>query len=379
MIVKDDKNYNLNGYYFIKMIAIIDIFLFSFLFSIVAKANVCLDRITNEIEKNTKNSPSASILIIKDKQTIYKKSLGLIDINNKSKQTTTSTPMSLCSMSKQITAQAILQLEEKGLLSIEDKVGKYIDWMPNYAKNIKISHLIYHSSGISDYMNDNVDIKKMTLDEMQKENLIIDEKYIKNYIINTKPKFKAGKEWSYSNSGYYLLARIVEKVSGQSFGDYIKQNIFAKIGANNSYININDTKNIESQPHKTWPLYTKIDNVFATLFANSDGDGGIFMSIDDYEKYIKEAFLGGKIFAKTKTYQKFMSPGFDMEEGAKYGFGLVHNSTGKYKVIAHDGGHDGYNSTMHYYPEKDLIIAMFYGTNTVAVDRLPENIVRCFE
>jgi CubicO group peptidase (beta-lactamase class C family) len=343
----------------------------------VANANVCLKNIINAIEKNSQNSPSVGIIIVHNGETIYKYAGGLVDIDDKM-QTTTSTPLSLCSMSKQITAQAILQLEEQGLLNINDKVTKYIKWLPKYAKNVRILNLIYHNSGIADYMNDNIDLNKMTIDEMMHQNVVVDEALIKNYIINTKQNFKTGAKWQYSNSGYWLLARIIEQVSGMSYSDYISKNVFQKINAKNSYVNFNNTKNIEVQQHKTWPLYTKLPSLFATLFPNTDGDGGIFMSIDDYENYIKLAFLNGGLFQKNETYKKFMHKGFKIEDNKFYGYGLVHSNTGKYKTIAHDGGHIGYNSQIMYYPEKDLVVAMFFGTNTMAAEFLPDDIVRCF-
>jgi CubicO group peptidase (beta-lactamase class C family) len=344
----------------------------------ISHANECLKRITSSIEKNTKNTPGVGLIVIQDGKTLYKKALGYTDIEKKIKAKNT-TPFSLCSMTKMITAQAILQLEEKGLLSIDDKVANYIDLLPDYAKDVKISNLIFHNSGIPDYNNDNQELKNMTFEKAMKTNFIVDENYINNFIMNNKAKFKIGTQYSYSNSGYWILARIIEKVSGKSYADYVNGNIFTKIGTKNSFININNTGNLEIQPHQTWPLTTKIPNVFSTISKNTDGDGGAFMSLDDYENYIKIAFLDGKIFEKLQTHEKFMSDGFEIKKGKTYGFGLEHNNTTANKKISHDGGTHGYRSNITYYPEKNLVVAMFFGTETFAQTVLPNEIGKCFD
>lgn len=340
--------------------------------------NQCLQSITSSIEKNTQNTPAVGLIIVHNGNTVYKKAFGYTDIEKKIKVTNT-TPMSLCSMTKMITAQAILQLEERGLLGIEDKASKYIDWLPGYAKDVKISNLIFHNSGIPDYNNDNQELKNMTFEKAMKVNFVVDPEYIKHFIINNKPKFKIGTQYSYGNSGYWILSRIIEKISGKSYSEYINDNIFVKIDAKNSFININNTSNIEAQPYQTWPLTRKIPNVFATIAKNTDGDGGIFMSLDDYENYIKIAFLGGKIFDKSETYDKFMSDGFEIKKGKTYGFGLEHNNTTEDKKISHDGGTRGYRSNVTYYPERNLVVAMFFGIETFAQTVLPSEIVKCFD
>lgn len=344
---------------------------------IKARANQCLQKITTAIENNTKNSPAVGLLVIKDGKTIYKKANGLAEIENQIKATN-QTPMSLCSMTKQFTAAAILKLQEDGKLNINDNINKYIDWLPEYAKNIKISNLIFHNSGISDYNNDNRSLKNISPEEGLKVRLVIDNEFIKNYIMATKPKFNAGEKYSYSNSGYWLLARIIEKASGKSYSEYINDIIFKKIEAKNSYVNFNTSGVLEAQPYQTWPLYEKLPNMFSKVAIGADGEGGIFMSLDDFEKYIHKVFLGGKIFNNKKTYQKFMSKEFEESKGKYYGFGLKHNETTKYKKIYHDGGTYGYRSNISYYPEKNLVVAMFFGTETFAISALPEKIVRCF-
>jgi CubicO group peptidase (beta-lactamase class C family) len=347
------------------------------LFSDFSHANECLGKITSSIEKNTKNTPAVGLIVIQDGKTLYKKALGYADIERRIRAKNT-TPLSLCSMTKMITAQAILQLEERGLLNIEDNVSKYIDWLPDYAKDVKISNLIFHNSGIPDYNNDNQELKNMTFEKAMKTNFVVDANYIKNFIINNKSKFKIGTQYSYGNSGYWILSRIIEKVSGKSYSEYINENIFAKIGTKNAFVNINNTGNIESQPYQTWPLLRKIPNVFATISKNTDGDGGTFMSLDDYENYIKIAFLGGKIFEKSETHDKFMSDGFEIKSGETYGFGLYHNNATNGNSVFHNGGTHGYNSNITYYPEKNLVVAMFFGTETLAHTVLPSEIGKCF-
>jgi len=168
------------------------------------------------------------------------------------------------------------------------------------------------------------------------------------FIVNAKLQ-PQNKSHVYSNSGYILLTKIIENVSGMSYANFIQQRFFNKFGMKDAFVmsTIAKHKNY-AEGYTSWPLYTPSNWMKAIVLS---GDGGIFMSMNDFQKWIY-AFENNKIFAKKETMKKFLSIGtYDdgkdvtMRGSDKYGFGLIHsekNKNGKkYNIIFHSGGMAG--------------------------------------
>ena len=129
------------------------------------------------------------------------------------------------SITKQFTAVLILKLEEEGKLNLKDSIQKYIPEFPNKGNTITIEHLLTHTSGVPEYMDWEKFHDKWSL-YYSPEDLI-------NLIIDQPLDFQPGENFEYSNSGYLLLGQIIEQVTGNSFNNYLKSEIFDKIGMTN--------------------------------------------------------------------------------------------------------------------------------------------------
>lgn len=292
-------------------------------------------------------TPAFATLIVKNGKTVFKGVQGCAILENGKcvLQAKFDTPFSICSVTKQFTAASILMLEEEGKLSTDDYITKYIPDLPPQFKGIRIRHLIFHISGIPDYIGDpgfrDYDLlikqgKKVTANEALT--------FIKN--LHPDPYNKA---YVYSNSEYVLLAKIIENVSGESYQQFLQQRFFDRFGMKNAFVMAAlDQHGNYAHPYKPWPLYTP-ENWMEAITLN--GEGGIFMSINDFEKWVN-AFDNHKIFAKEATMQKFLSVGkYDDRKDVvvwgtmKYGYGLLtsqENKNGKeYKVVGHEGGMPG--------------------------------------
>ncbi len=164
------------------------------------------------------------VLVAKDGEILLNQGYGLANrqehLPNK-----VDTKFPIASLTKSFTAISILQLEEQGLLSISDPVATYLPDFPKGEK-ITIHHLLSHTSGIPEYfIIDGLDKTKVyTLDDLI------------NLTMNEELLFEPGEKFAYSNSGYALLGKIIELVSGQSYNDYIQTNIFNRVGMDNSYL-----------------------------------------------------------------------------------------------------------------------------------------------
>ncbi len=155
---------------------------------------------------------SGVVLIAKDGNILMEKGYGMAN-KEEGLANQQGTKFRIASITKTFTATAIMQLEEKGLLSVQDPLSKYFPDLPN-SDSITLHHLLSHSSGYVEYLSKGFEFDH----EYTKEQLV---DLFKDEPLNFTP----GKKFSYSNSGFLLLGMVIEKVSGQSYEDYIAENI----------------------------------------------------------------------------------------------------------------------------------------------------------
>ena len=217
-----------------------------------------------------KNMFCGSVLVAKDGKILLSKGYGFANYSDNIPNTST-TKFKLASVSKQFTAMAIMILEEKGKLSTNDKLTKYIPDYPNGDK-ITIHNLLTHTSGIPDFTSmplfDSIMTMPFTLDR-------------EIALFKNKPlDFEPGSKHQYSNSGYLLLSYIIEKVSGKSYGDFVKENIFVPLGMKNSglYTNKEVLKKVANG-------YTdnagKIENAQYVDMSIPSGAGALYSTVED--------------------------------------------------------------------------------------------------
>jgi len=166
------------------------------------------------------DGPGASAVVLKNEAVLYKKSFGLANLNE-ARTITPETNFRLASLTKQFIAMAILILVNDSRLSLDDRITKFFPEFPAYGSAITLRHLLNHTSGILDYESLLPDTQSVQVHDKDVLRLLsaVDTVY-----------FKPGEEYRYSNSGYALLALIVEKVSGQSFAEFLRSRIFVPLG-----------------------------------------------------------------------------------------------------------------------------------------------------
>src|SRR5690349_11005359 len=171
---------------------------------------------------NKPDSPGCALAIIRDGQVLYKRGYGVANLDHDI-PISTKTVFDIASVSKQFTAISVALLARQGKLSLDDDIRKYLPELPPYSAPVTIRQLIYHTSGVREYSH------LMQLSGTRFQDATADE----IYKIITRQKelnFKPGDEYLYSNSGYFLLARIVQKVSGKSLRQFAEENIFKPLG-----------------------------------------------------------------------------------------------------------------------------------------------------
>ncbi|MCX7123378.1 MAG: serine hydrolase [Gammaproteobacteria bacterium] len=316
------------------------------------------------------STPAFATLIIKNNQTVFKGVQGcaVLGKNQCIAKATLETPFSICSTTKLFTAVLILMLEEEGRLSIADRISMHIPKLPLKFKGITIQHLLFHISGIPEYLPDP---SIVDFDQMIKERKQLTQSAIFESILKSKPQ-PHSKAYAYSNSGYALLSKIIENITGESYAKVIQKRIFDPLDMNTAFVMTEiDQHSHYTEAYNQWPLYTPTNWMKA---ATPTGEGGIFMSINDMEKWI-HAFNQAQIFSKKKTMKRLLSTGkYDdgkdvmMAPHLKYGFGLMHGQAHKngkrYKVTGHNGGMPGSTSVFANLHHKNDNIWIIYFSNT---------------
>jgi CubicO group peptidase (beta-lactamase class C family) len=253
----------------------------------------------------------------------------------------------LGSITKQFTAAAILLLEERGTLKVDERVKTYMPDLPTAWDRITVRNLLTHSGGIPNFT------ALPTYREMQVSPASLDK--IIGMVRDRPLDFEAGEKMSYSNSGYIVLGALIEKLTGGSYADFVQKNLFAPLGMHDSGYD----SNIAIIPHRA-AGYVAGPNGFANAgyihMSVPHAAGALYSTTLDLLKW-EQALFAGKVVSAA-SLQKMTTP-FKND----YAFGLTIHTLKDRKVIGHDGGIDGFNTHMAYYPDSKVIVIVLGNVN----------------
>ena len=301
---------------------------------------------------NTADQPGASVLVLQDQKIIFKKGYGVENIITQ-KTISPSTNFRLASVTKQFTAMAILLLQQQNKLSIEDPLTKYFSSFPAYGKEIKIKHLLTHSSGLQDYE----DLMPSSQTQQLHDTSCLQLMYTTN-----KLYFPAGTQYKYSNTGYAILALIIEKVSGQDYATFMNEKIFKPIGmkttiayeSGKSFV-VNRASG-HSFKNGNW-IETDQNLTSAVL-----GDGGIYSNSEDLSKWIK-ALWNFKLVPPAIQNKAWSNTILENGRIIDYGYGwhveAYKNSTHPF----HDGSSIGFRNSIQVFPNQKLMVVVLTNRN----------------
>lgn len=310
-----------------------------------------LDSLFHGLEKEGKLN--GVVLIARGDTVLYQHSFGMADEAAK-RPLNDSSVFELASVSKQFTAMAIVLLREQGKLKFTDSLRQYFPELPYMG--ITIEHLLHHTSGLPDYMD-------LVIEHTADDSIATNRDMIR-LLAEQKPKisFLPGEKWEYSNTGYAILASIIEKVSGTSYADFLSQNIFRPLGMRQTEV---FRRRYEKRTISNYALgYVKDERSGKYILPDSTpdyrsmvfkldgivGDGTVNSCAPDLLKWslaldkhtLVPASVQDEIFATGKTNDG---------EPHNYGFGwMMKTDENLGRVAAHSGGWPGYGT----YIEKDL-------------------------
>ena len=284
-----------------------------------------------------------SVMVAKNGDVLFSKSYGMADLEWSVPNSPT-TRFNIASMTKQFTAASIFLLEDRGKLKTDDLVKKYLPDAPASWDKITIYHLLTHTSGIS---GDAARYEPGPPDKL---------------VFNDKPlDFQPGEQWAYTNLGYIVLGYLIERISGQTYEDFVQQNIFKPLGMKDSgmfsFVNV-----IPRRASGYWPGSEGMENAdrsFDTRIGFSAGS--LYSTTEDLLRW-EEGLFGGKVLSAA-SLRKMTTP-FKND----YACGLYVHHVNSRAVIEHDGNNIGFNADMTYFPEDRVAVIVLANLNGTAVD-----------
>ncbi|MBL4668086.1 MAG: beta-lactamase family protein [Flavobacteriales bacterium] len=278
-------------------------------------------------------APGMAILVVQDGIVKYAGARGITNINTE-QNIDSDSGFRLASVSKSFTALAIMQLYEKGLLSLDDSIRDYIPELSDTWQKITIHHLLTHQSGISDWRAD------LHLDTAIKG--ATDATLVDYFKTHTELEFIPGEGEDYSNSGYTFLAEIVGRISGLGFSKYMHKQIFEPLHMTNSYI---ADKQAIAKPNTALNYAKfKLSTLEGVAFYIT-GSNAMVSSLNDLHLIINGILDNALIKEETMSLMlQHYSPNIEVMGGNHYGYGWILPPSEDTNAFMHTGGHDGFST-----------------------------------
>lgn len=320
-------------------------------------------------EWNRADSPGCSLSVIKDGKIVYEKGYGLANLEY-GIPITPKTLFHVASVSKQFTAFAILLLEREGKLSLDDDIRKYLPYVPDFGRTVTIRNLLNHTGGLRDQWD------LTSIAGWADEDVITQEQIERILSRQRELNFIPGDRHLYSNSGYTLLANIVEKVSGQPFCAYTKAHIFEPLGMKSSFFRLDQDMIIRDRSYSYAKDASGIFKNSILSYANV-GATSLFSSASDMALWMDNFFtgkVGGREVIKEMTTQGILNDG----KKISYCCGVVADEYRGLRRINHSGADAGYRSYVGVFPEEKLGIAVLCNLGPMSPDKLAMKVAELY-
>lgn len=324
------------------------------------------DKIIQELETYInalieKENFHGSILVAQGGKLLINSGYGLADFS----QNTLNKPgtrFAIGSVSKQFTAMAIMQLVEKNLISLDDKVSKYIPKMP-HADLITIKNLLTHTSGLENFTNVNgfflINSEKTTPKDML------------DLIKDLPLEYTPGDGFKYSNTNYLVLGMIVEKITDMSLENYLDKNIFTPLNMTNTGTAYGESNNIhDATAYAGYLDVVPIDD--STLLKKAFGAGNLYSTVEDLYRW--DRALNTEKIVKKETLAKIFTEYIDVTDDVNYGLGWMIEQTEKGKEIYHGGNTLGFTSNIARYIDEDLTVIVLTNNGYYDVEAVTEDL-----
>jgi CubicO group peptidase (beta-lactamase class C family) len=296
------------------------------------------------------DSPGCVCAVMREGEVVYSRAFGMANLE----LDVPLTPQSvfyIASVSKQFTAASIALLALGGKLSLDDDIRTYVPEMADFGVTITIRHLVYHTSGIRDHGG------LARLSGRTSPDYYNNVRTLALLSRQRTLNFRPGEEYLYSNSGYVLLAEIVERVSGQSLREFAEENIFGPLGMANTEFD-DDYRTIIKHRVASYRQGEQGGlQRYLKAHGYTVGPGGLLSTVEDllrWNRNFDDMTVGGPHFIELMLTRGTLNDGDTID----YAFGLVHEEYNGLKTVRHGGGHQGFRTQLLRFPEQRFSVAV---------------------
>ncbi len=333
-----------------------------------ANLSAAIDKVFAGID--VASEPGCAAGVIHQGEYIHKKAYGLGNLEYRQPLTSASV-FRMGSVSKQFTAMAIAILAERGDLDLDADVHTYLPDLMDYGHKVTVRQMVHHIAGMGDY--DHPAFNKPDGSEFRfgdEDYATIDEFYA--MVAKADLVHEPGSRYDYSNLGYFLMAHVVESVSGMTLRQFAEAEIFGPLGMDRSFFNDNVDQVI---PNRAYGYRKLEDGTWEVYMTNLDfvGDGGVFTTLDDFIKWDQNFYdnqLGKGGPALIKMVETPHPDTIEItEEGPRnvhYAFGLRTDEINGEYMIGHGGSWQAFTTTYNRYPELELSIVVMCNSNEMS-------------
>jgi len=329
------------------------------------------------------HDPGCAVLVIKDGRPVFRKGYGVASLR-KLEKIDAETNFRLASLTKQFTAMAVMLLVHDGKLHYEDTLSDIFPDFPAYGKTITIREILNHTSGLVDY--EDIMAKQYPGIADDKIPQIKDAGVLDLLKHETGTKFTPGTRWAYSNSGYVLLATVVEKRSGMRFGDFLQARIFTPLEMTGTIAYEKGRNEVAHRAYgntKSGDGWSETDqsSTSATL-----GDGGVYTSLDDLEKW--DRALSAHTLLSAKEMEPALTPpaaasGAPLQQpdgsvAPLYGFGWFLDPYRGHRRYAHYGETVGFRNAIDRFPDDHLTVIVLSNRAELDAPALAESVAALY-
>jgi CubicO group peptidase (beta-lactamase class C family) len=315
------------------------------------------------------HTPGCALAVVRNDEIIYQRGYGMANLEYPI-PIRIDTIFDIASVSKQFTALAFTLLVHEGLLSLEDDVREYVPELADYGEKITLKHLIYHTSGLRDQWEllllagwrwDDVITMEDILDLVSKQKSL-------NHI--------PGHNFLYCNTGYTLLAVVVQRVTGKSLRDFCDERLFKPLGMKNTHFHDDHTEVVMNRAYSYVPAGGNHYRKAVLNYANI-GAAGLFTTVEDMTLWDRE-FYEGKVFGKA-VIDEMLTPGkLNDGETLDYARGLQIAAYRGLKIVEHGGATAGYRAHLLRFPEQNFSVILFSNLGTVSPGDLARKVADIF-
>lgn len=292
------------------------------------------------------DTPGAVVAFIRNGDIVFSDAYGMANLTHHV-PFDVATRTNIGSTSKQFTALAILLLEDQGLLSLDDDVRTHIPELPDFGETVTLRHLLSHTSGYREFLN----TLAMAGRRINESDFIDREEVID--VVRRQPALQnsPGAEWNYNNTGFGLLAEVVERVTGDDFAKWMAENVFEPLEMNDTVVRGHPRQIIENSAQGYTPIESGRWGEAADIPASA-GAGGIYTTAADLVTWLRNVStgaFGGRGIMDQMTTRYVLTSG----DTTNYGLGLFVDEHRGLRRIHHGGADLAHRSMLAYYPEVD--------------------------